>query len=496
MSNLLDPFLPSSTEHWSAEKAAHLMRRAGFGARPAEVVALAGDCTESAFHAAVDGLVDFTESDPELDDRIASVGGFIADPKTHTELSAHLIFRMRYATAPLREQLALFFHDHFATEYRKIRSVVQFNPRDPASEIPKTTAMVKRQYELMRTQGMGEFRNLLLNMSRDPAMLMYLDNQFNSQGKVQENYARELLELFSMGPFARSGQGNYTENDVKEIARVLTGFGLDSTRSAANYNYAFKPSWHDYTPKTVFGATIPATGESELERLMDLIIAHPSTADFMARKLLMWFVTPFPDDEAIDELAATLRATNFNFRETLRTLLKSRYFYESRNFFTIYRNPVDFFVHHLRQIEFVSGFYTETGEGWVHLQAFIKKMGMQLYSPPNVAGWHHHRSWASTSGLMQRYNAAEITSHASIMIQIQPERWFATAQGMSNDAIINEISARLLQGEPHPEARAVLNDHLEFIDRTDVPNSPIGRLRRKVAALIHLMACMPSAHLK
>ena len=225
---LLDPY----TGPWTLDEAAHLGRRAGFGRRPDELKAI----VDAGMDPTVDAIVDYPIVDSALEAQITAAPdiltldrngnvkqvGSMKVPYYEWDLQNNWIYRMIHTNNPLQQQLQLFFHDHLVSDWQKVwATITDVNVRKPGgfnrgALNPWTQKIVGRQYKLLRETGNGHYRAMLRNIMRDPAMLIYLDNRINSKEKPQENFARELMELFSMGV------GNYTENDVREIARALT----------------------------------------------------------------------------------------------------------------------------------------------------------------------------------------------------------------------------------------------------------------------------------
>lgn len=494
-SNLLDPFVPSGGDPWDTRKAAHLLRRAGFGATPAELASYVGDGSVAAFNTAVDALVDYPDVDSALDTRISSFGGGIADPVTPLQLAAHWYFRMRFTNAPLQEQLTFFFHDHFATEFEKIRMRVQFPSMDDAAEIEKATDILRVQNYLFRTEGIKDFRSLLLAETRDPAMLLYLDNWQNIAGRPQENYARELMELFSMGPFNLMGQGNYSESDVREVARAITGESLDAGGSPSVYNYMYRPLNHDTNPKTVFGNVFNGPNDgTDTETVIDLILGHPASGEFMAYKFIQWFVNKDPDLNAVAELASELSTNGFVIREALRKLFKSQYFYNSANFFSIYKTPVDFAVHHARQIGLDETQVNLESE-WTGLAQLVGLAGLTFFAPPNVGGWIHGEAWVNSVNLINRFNYAEIVSRSTFMTPALIATYVPDPMTATNAEIRDGMRDRLLQDPLRPEEQTILDNHLSFVDSFGALTTD-QKYFLKTVGMAHLMAAVPKYHLK
>lgn len=556
---LFDEYRVGVDGPWSVDEAAHLRRRAGFGSTPEERALLAADGSQDALRAAVDGLVQFSADDPYLDQPAgATAGGYgapladlpdddsdlgrVKNPYDLLGLIGHWLYRMRYTQQPLQEKLTLFYHDHFVSEWSKIVPLI-----DPAviagndGSFPAqqqcsggtlgvdllranriAARMMLEQNYLLRRTGADSFRELLINITRDPAMLFYLDNMLNRKGLAQENYARELMELFSMGV------GNYSEQDVREVAKCLTGETLPNFNCENDWNTAwgFDAETHEPGDKVLFGFTVRESfaGQETLD-LIDLILAErsrtpsvrnlpapyntlPATAVYMSWKLLTWFVNhdiPLdPPGEAVLELAHYMRGTDnapypnrrfpYDFRAVLRKIFLSRYFYAPENRLTQYKNPAEYVTNLLRQGEFADLFATQFGPG-----TQMTLMGMILFNPPNVSGWNHGKAWITSGSLVARYNYVSYLMDLIFQGEEADARIDAllAANGGpiptvdSDEALIDYYAARLLPAMPSATERAPLSEFLANVGTA----SPSLRFRQKVRGLIHVMMSMPLAQL-
>jgi uncharacterized protein (DUF1800 family) len=406
---------PLSPQAWNRDKARHLLVRAGFGGTPAEVNAL---CAMGP-HKAVDHLVDFHhrpaadvpfDATPPLPaDALEGklrgdfVRGQVAGARAGVEraqmarLRLWWLRRMVESPRPLQEKLTLFWHGHFATQ----DSVVQ------------NSYSLYRQNQLLREQAAGNFGALLYGIVHDPAMLRYLDNNRNVKGQPNENLAREIMELFSMGV----DQG-YTEKDIIHGARALTGYTLDGGGV-----FRFIESQHDKTDKTVFGKTGPWTGDD----LVQFILAQPATSRFVARKLFAFFAHREPSDNAVDQLASVLRANQYEIGPTLKNLFLSEEFYSARSVGTQIKCPVQLTVGALRDL----GIAQLTS--YDALDAALREMGQELFEPPDVKGWRYGREWINTSRLLIRYNAT------ADLVRAAPQR---QRQGIDVVALVASSAAK------------------------------------------------------
>jgi uncharacterized protein (DUF1800 family) len=376
---------------------AHLLRRAGFGATREELER----SVAKGYEATVEELLHPEDAPPALADEDL-VRRYHVDENSLMLIEScqtYWLYRMINTRRPLEEKLALFWHGVFATGYTKLNQ-------------PKA---ILRQVEMFRRRGLGSFRTLLVELSRDPAMLFWLDNKDNHREAVNENYGRELLELFSMGV------GNYTETDVRQCSHAFTGWTirnatLHTARVARDsvwpygrldWQFEYRADDHDDTEKTFLGHRGPFNGED----VIDIICQQPATARFIARHLYNFFVADEPqvpawptvpprDPEAINTLAQALVSSGYEIRPVLRLLFNADFFKDAR--FTKVKSPAEMVVstvrltggHHLPAVEDVE-LALETGY-----------MGQQLLDPPSVEGWHTGAEWINTASLMTRVNFA------------------------------------------------------------------------------------------
>ena len=392
----------------------HLLRRAGFGPSAEE----APVWNAMSLSTAIDTLVDYESSPDDVDDHIGTPGFLGTTSRGPFEPSSRIsdaaqrwVFRMVHSERPLQEKMALFWHNHFATGFSKIAG--QLGPggasRALAAKPSEDPNDVKGQLELFRELALGNFRDLLLAVSQDVAMVAWLDGDTNVKAFPQENYARELMELFTIGV------DHYTEDDVYAGARVFTGWnlrrfgrGTDTQWSAFNYD----AGQHDTDAKTFSfaiypdgGHTIPARAASEgFQDGVDLVNAvanHPETGAFLARKLYAFFVneTGVPDEALIQQLAETYYASGFNMRDVVRQLLRSAQFQDPANHWARYAWPAELVPRLIKEVGW-SGFSAAAT-----LSPLIN-MGQTLFEPPDVAGWSLGTSWFSTGTMLARMNFA------------------------------------------------------------------------------------------
>lgn len=277
------------------------------------------------------------------------------------DLNIAWVSKMINTDSPLQEKMTLFWHGHFACRNSNPMYAQQLN-------------------NIQRQHGLGSFRMLLLEVSKSPAMLQYLNNQQNKKGKPNENFARELMELFTLG------RGNYTENDIKESARAFTGWTYDKDGT-----FFFRKNQHDDGTKTFFGKI----GNFEGENIIDIILDKPETATFISRKIYKFFVNDTPNEEHVKELANHFYNAKYDISEMMRKLFTADWFYSPENVGTKIKSPAEFLIGLSRE------FFVTYNKPQVLIQ-LQSSLGQYLFNPPNVAGWPGGQSWIDSSSLMLR----------------------------------------------------------------------------------------------
>ncbi|HEX6164140.1 MAG TPA: DUF1800 domain-containing protein [Vicinamibacterales bacterium] len=396
----------------------HILRRMGFGASPAELAVWAGMPIE----AVIDRLLNYEPLSTDHDSKIGlpeyvgitTQSGQPFSPNTLiNDARQRWLFRMIHSQRPLEEKMALFWHNHFATAYSKIAGAVgqeratRMMDNDPNSLAGSEPGMIQK----LRTLGTGSFATLLWEMARDPAMIYWLDSQLNTRTRPQENFGREIMELFSLGI------GNYTEQDVYAAARVFTGFnwqiaGDRNVTTGSWYTYRYVPNDHDTNPKTFTFAiypdgnrTIPsraaAQGEQDALDFVLALVRHPATGRRLATRLYKFFVseTAAPDEQLLSQMSNAYLGSNYNIKAMLRTLFLSPQFRDPANFYQRYSWPAEFVVKAIKETGW-------TGFSVQNALTPLSNMGQQLYEPPDVNGWETGPGWISTSSMLSRMNFA------------------------------------------------------------------------------------------
>ncbi|MDQ6620307.1 MAG: DUF1800 domain-containing protein [Pseudomonadota bacterium] len=280
-------------------------------------------------------------------------------------LRAWWIQEMLVTPSPLTERMTLFWHNHFVSAQPKVR----------------LTRLMARQNATLRANALGNFATLLHAMARDPAMIVYLDGAQNRRGAPNENFAREVMELFTLG------EGHYTEQDVKEAARAFTGWSVDRETE----RFIMRPRLHDTGPKTIFGST----GNFDGDDVLDLLLKRPETAEFVVTKLWREFVGPQVDAREISRIAARFRDSQYDIRTALGEILQAPAFYAAENRGALIKSPVELVVGTLRQLDL------RPREARPFALA-VAGMSQNLFSPPNVKGWPGGEAWINTSTLLAR----------------------------------------------------------------------------------------------
>jgi uncharacterized protein (DUF1800 family) len=386
---------PLPGERWNYETAGHLLNRAGFGGTPDDIQKL----TEMWHDNAIASLIDYEKipvttpdpvwahPDPQRVEalRTATKSASPADAQALRqqenrlqaarilELRGWWLNRMAYGPRPFQEKMTLFWHGHFATSIEKVRAT------------PNSSYLMWRQNELFRRLATDNWLRLLIEAGRDPAMLVWLDQWQSRKEHPNENFARESMELFSLG------EGNYTETDVTEAARALTGWSYNPLEQS----FLYRPAFHDDGDKTILGLTGNLTGEDFLAQ----VVRQPQAARFITAKIWNFFAGQMSSPELNQALADDFTANGNEFKPFLRTMFRCEEFYDDSIIRNDVKSPVQWLVGSVRMLQcplpppFIS-------------TAIIRGLGQDLFAPPNVKGWDGGMSWITTNTLLGRYNDA------------------------------------------------------------------------------------------
>jgi uncharacterized protein (DUF1800 family) len=366
---------------------AHLLRRAGFGATRDDLDAYAARGYESV----VEELLHPGDPQAMSEDLIRRYHVDQSELRQLDAAGATWLYRMITTKCPLEEKIALFWHSLFATGYAKLNQA----------------RALLNQIDMFRRYGLGRFDTLLVELSKDPAMLLWLDNNNNHRGAINENYGRELLELFSMGI------GNYTEQDIKECARAFTGWTLGNAEYMAMraskdsiwpygriaWHFDYRDTDHDDNEKTFLGETGKFNGED----IIAIIARQEATARFVSTRLFQFFAADEVDEEGEQTIAAMMRSyfdSHYEIRSVLRTLFYSPYFTSEKARYARVKGPTELLVGAIR----LAGSYHTPTLGAHQLAYQTLYMGQGLLQPPSVEGWHEGLEWIDSGSLVERIN--------------------------------------------------------------------------------------------
>jgi uncharacterized protein (DUF1800 family) len=487
---------PLPGEKWNQADTAHLLNRAAFGGTPEEI----RTTYKKGLAVALRDLIDFRDDDAHVEPpawahprniravrmqlKMAKEQGQdfqqkirqvqMAEGENIIDLRHWWLERMMNGPAPLLEKMTLFWHGHFATSVQKV----------------KDAYWMWLQNDTLRRNAFGNFAALVKAISRDPAMMIYLDLRQNREEHPNENWARELMELFTVGI------GNYTEDDVRASARAFTGYRIDSTTQ----QFRFVPFQQDKTNKKFMGRSGALNGDD----IIDILVSKPACAQFIGRKLWRFFVEDDPPQQVVDAVAESIRSHNYQIRPVLREIFSSAEFYSERVKRTQIKSPVQYIV----QTSKLLG--TKLPSPMVAQNA-MRQMGQVLFAPPNVKGWDGGKAWITTSTLLFRYNFANYLINGDAMLRRIPprrsaahdpgfRRRFEIAEQIRRDPIdirklvpaelrekprelVDVLSQRLFEG---PLPKKETNTFVEYLKARD-PDTSDETMR----GLVHLMMSTP-----
>lgn len=411
---------------------AHLLRRAGFGPSEQEL----NEYVSLGYDGAVSRLLDY-ESIPEMPDLVApeDVG-----------LQVWWLDKMVHTSRPLQEKMTLFWHGHLTSALKKVK--------DPN--------LLLAQNQMFRANALGSFGDLLKAVSRDGAMIRWLDLQTNRAGAPNENFGRELMELFTLGV------GNYTEDDVAEVARAFTGWS-----ATLDGQFIFRPMQHDFGSKTILGQT----GNFDGDDVIAILASHPQAARFISGKLFRFFAYPGPEPEVIDRLAGVYTANNGSIKSVVEAILRSPEFSSDKAYRALIKSPTELVVGALRTL----------GAETVPPQAVqaMRLLGQELFDPPNVAGWFGNRSWINAATLLGRFNVLGTLAMQAGGPLLGGQPVAALLAGTADSAgRAQRVLDLLIDGDASPDERAAL---VAFADQAKGPQQAGG--------LFRLAMALPAYHL-
>jgi uncharacterized protein (DUF1800 family) len=355
------PYEPSPEQPWNLERAAHLWRRAAWGGTWPQLQQAVREGPATSVERLLRG-----ESGQEEFYRVASqTAQAVAATGDGHDLAAWWLYTMLHSPHPLLERITFFWHGHFATSAAKVSDA----------------RLMLAQNDALRRHALGPFGPLLYELARDPAMLLWLDSASNRKTKPNENFAREVMELFCLG------LGNYSERDIQEAARAFTGWEVRHGK------FVYSPHHHDAGTKSVLGRSGPLTGDDVLDILLD----QPATAQFLVGKVYRYLVSDtLPDDQLLRPLAEQFRRHDYSTAWLVATMLRSNLFYSELSLYRRIKSPVELAVGLLRGLEATTN--------CTALAADLQPAGQVPFYPPSVKGWDAGRAWITTSTMLARIN--------------------------------------------------------------------------------------------
>ena len=464
---------------WNAKLAAHLLRRAGFGGSSAEIATAADAGMDATVQRLVHPGADSLPAAPNGD---LSYGPMV-DPMQRRNAFLLAVSwwldRMLQTPNPLVERMVYFWHNHFTS----------------AIEGGITPAMIVAQNDLFRANALGNFADLTHQVWRDPAMLVYLNGNQNRKQHPNENFARELMELFTLGV------GNYTEQDVRESARAFTGWVL--TRSADQVTFVER--LHDERSKTF----LARTGNFGGDDVIDIIMGQQATATFMARKFLRHFVYDDPEPELVDVVAARFRSVHYDVASLMGTLLRSDVFYSPRAYRSLVKSPVELLVGALRTL----GVSSSTPR----LIGAMGAMNQVLFHPPNVAGWPGGAQWLNQGTILARLNflnqlvsfhpparpqaqpqasaQPQAVAMQAMPVMLGPQAWVAGANITDPGSVLEHVLSLVVQDDATEEQRRSIMIYLQTDSVGNLVDLNGENIDEKVRGAVSLAMALPAYQL-
>jgi uncharacterized protein (DUF1800 family) len=445
------PFAPSKADPWDLSKVAHLHRRAGFGASWCE---LQRDLKDGPAKS-IDRLL----APPRpTEDEVSALEGLrkgALDSEDVERLKAWWLYRMLFGNDPLTEKMTLFWHGHFATSNAKVKNL----------------DLMAGQNELFRKHALGSFGDLLAGVAGDGAMLIWLDGVVSKKEKPNENFAREFLELFTLGV------GQYTEQDIRAAARAFTGWATPGRlmvpfgRRGGARPLRFEAAAHDAGRKTF----LKQTGNWSAADIVRITLQQPACATFLCRKLYRFFVSESePAAGLIEPLAERLRKSKYSVRAVVETILRSRHFYSKEVRRQKVASPVEHSLGLVRMLE-----VPRANVNLLALVAACGRQGQELFYPPNVKGWDGGKTWLNSTTVLERDNWGNDVVWGNAGLGLEPYDPLAWARkyGVGADKAAAVLTTLLLQGDLGPAAT-------RLVEAAGRDGKPVG-LRKAVQMLLH-----------
>jgi len=475
----------------SSDDAAHLLRRMGFGGTPDEIDALVQKGREGA----VDYLINYQSVDNSaMETLLANSFDFSGGAQDNSKFNQNIMrawwmTRMIYTRRPFEEKMTLFWHNHFATALSKVQDQYMYAQN-----------LTLRKYALDR------FDTLLLKVAQDPAMLIWLDGLTSDKTTPNENFARELQELFSQGiNDVVTRTPNYTEDDVKAIARAFTGWRFRRVRNSGPFDFEWfvDNNQHDNTTKTIYGQTANFSGED----VVTIIAAKPATARFLTKKLFDFFVYPIDvsssaDRNTVDKFATVYTNTNHSIKELVRAIFGSDEFFSDRARFALVKLPIEYVVNPVRMLN--ANYIPGTSGGnqrETQLYSRSRLMGMDIFNPPDVSGWDLQLAWVSTATMLERFN------YGNFLISQRPNNTPNAGVYITNDQLkaYTKSSAKKtvkkFLGVLNAQTDGpTLKQLMKYLTTDDQGNSvdwvvTDANIDKKIRGLVHQILCLPAFNL-
>jgi uncharacterized protein (DUF1800 family) len=440
------PFEPDAKTPFDRRLGAHLFRRAGFGASSRQL----DQAVQQGPQAAANQLLAAAQDNAAFEAQMESLAQTVLAVNNAEVLPPWWLYRMRHSPAPLLEKMTLFWHGHFATSAAKVADA----------------RLMYEQNMLLRRHALGSFEALVQGIAKDPAMLLYLDSATNRKIHPNENFAREVMELFCLG------LGNYTEKDIQELARCFTGWEIQHGK------FKFNRYQHDYGVKTLLGKSGALDGDEGIR----VILGHKATAEFICRKLVRFFVT---EEEELSEayvapLAQIFRDSGLTVAPVVETILSSRLFYSTAAVGRKVRSPVELGVGLLRSLEATANMQK--------MASHLRELGQQVFYPPNVKGWAGGRTWINSATFLGRANLVRtIVEDPATRFAGRPLAAYLAEFGLSQPEQVVAWLAELLIAVPLPRQ----------VEETLVRQSDARGAQRStwLARLVHAVGALPEFQL-
>ena len=453
--------------NWTREAAAHLLRRAGFGGTPAEI----DDLYARGLAGAVARLVDYEAIDVAAYEQALTAKNY--NLTNFRGLQQWFLDRMAFSPRPLEEKMTYFWNLHWTSGIAKVRGVTLMHNQN------KT----ERQYAL------GRFDDLVVKISQDPAMLVWLDNALNRAGRPNENYGRELMELFCLGI------GYYTEDDVREVSRALTGWTVQNYRQADQYNSATfvdNPAFHDAGIKTILGRTGNWNGYDAIRIILEAADAEGSVSGrFIGAKLWSFFAYEYAPPHVVAELRDAYVSSGRSIREVVRAIFLHPEFYEAHTRKTWVRSPVEYAVASVRMAEATTDFATASNS--------LSGMGQVLFNPEDAKGWDWGTAWMNTGTLFARATMANTlcTNRGATGTRLDPSRLLAGRDASTADKVVDILADRFNVADVSASVRL---SWIEYMNANDDGSrgtwtNTTANVDKKVRGLVHLMLTSPAFQL-